>query len=233
MYKIMLIEDDAQLCELVKENLERYGYDVELPVHFSKIEEEFAQINPDLVLLDINLPYYDGYYLCRSFRQKSNVPILMISARSQEIEQIMAIELGADDFITKPFTFDMLHTKIKATLRRVYGEYSAKEENKNCAGPLCLDEKTLMLVYEGSGAELSKNEYKLMKKLMENQGTFVSREELIEEVWDAVTFVDDNTLTVNMTRIKQTLAKLGLSQVIKSKRGVGYMLEIPAGIEHG
>lgn len=232
MYKIMLIEDDAQLCELVKENLERYGYEVELPVHFSKIDEEFVKINPNLVLLDINLPYYDGYYLCRSFRQKSNVPILMISARSQEMEQIMAIELGADDFITKPFTFDMLHTKIKATLRRVYGEYSAKEENQNCAGALCLDEKTLMLEYEGLRAELSKNEYKLMKKLMENQGTFVSREELIEEVWDAVTFVDDNTLTVNITRIKQTLAKLGLTQVIKSKRGVGYMLEIPVGIEH-
>ncbi|WLR57244.1 response regulator transcription factor [Mesobacillus subterraneus] len=232
MYKIMLIEDDAQLCELVKENLERYGYEVELPVHFSKIDEEFAQINPDLVLLDINLPYYDGYYLCRSFRQRSTVPILMISARSQEMEQIMVIELGADDFITKPFTFDMLHTKIKATLRRVYGEYSAKEEDQHCTGSLCLDKKTLMLEYEGSRAELSKNEYKLMKKLMENKGTFVSREELIEEVWDAVTFVDDNTLTVNMTRIKQTLAKLGLSQVIKSKRGVGYMLETPEGNVH-
>lgn len=233
MYKILLIEDDSQLCELIRENLERYGYQVELPVHFSKIEEEFTNINPDLVLLDINLPYYDGYYLCRSFRQKSTVPILMISARSQEMEQIMALELGADDFITKPFTFDMLHTKVKATLRRVYGEYSAKEENKNCVGSLCLDEKTLMLEYEGSGAELSKNEYKLMKKLLEHHDTFVSREDLIEEVWDAVTFVDDNTLTVNMTRIKQTLAELGLNQVIKSKRGVGYMLQDPARIEHG
>ncbi|RSD29005.1 response regulator transcription factor [Mesobacillus subterraneus] len=226
MYKIMLVEDDPQLCELIKGNLERYGYQVELPVHIAKIEEEFAGIHPDLVLLDINLPYYDGYYLCRSFRQRSNVPILMISARSQEMEQIMAIELGADDFITKPFTFEMLHTKIKATLRRVYGEYSAKEEDKNCVGLLCLDEKTFELEYKGSSAELSKNEYKLMKKLIEHQGTFVSREALIEEVWDAVTFVDDNTLTVNMTRIKQTLAKLGLSQVIKSKRGVGYMLEM-------
>jgi DNA-binding response OmpR family regulator len=233
MYKILLIEDDPQLCELIQSNLERYGYGVELPVHFSKIEEEFTRINPDLVLLDINLPYYDGYYLCRSFRQKSTVPILMISARSQEMEQIMALELGADDFITKPFTFDMLHTKIKATLRRVYGEYSAKEENQNCVGSLCLDDKSLILEYEGSRVELSKNEYKLMKKLMEQHGTFVSREELIEEVWDAVTFVDDNTLTVNMTRIKQTLAELGLSQVIKSKRGVGYMLQNPARIEHG
>ena len=229
MYKIMLIEDDPQLSELIKENLERYGYAVVLPEHFSNIEEEFLKNNPDLVLLDINLPYYDGYYLCRSFRQKSTVPILMISARSQEMDQIMAIELGADDFITKPFTFDMLQSKVKATIRRVYGEYALKDERNICVGPLCLEEKTLSLEYQGMKVELSKNVYKLMKKLMENENSFVSREELIEEVWDSVTFVDDNTLTVNMTRIKQTLSELGLKDLIKSKRGVGYMLQYPAG----
>lgn len=229
MYKIMLIEDDPQLCDLIKENLERYGYAVVLPEHFSNIEEEFLKINPDLVLLDINLPYYDGYYLCRSFRQKSTIPILMISARSQEMDQIMAIELGADDFITKPFTFDMLQSKVKATIRRVYGEYAMKDERNICVGPLCLEEKTLSLKYQGLKVELSKNVFKLMKKLIENENSFVSREELIEEVWDSVTFVDDNTLTVNMTRIKQTLSEIGLKDLIKSKRGVGYMLQYPAG----
>jgi DNA-binding response OmpR family regulator len=229
MYNIMLIEDDPQLCGLIKENLERYGYNVALPEHFTTIEEEFVKINPDLVLLDINLPYYDGYYLCRSFRQKSTVPILMISARSQEMDQIMAIELGADDFITKPFTFDMLQSKVKATIRRVYGEYAIKEEKNTCAGPLCLDEKTMSLEYKDMKVELSKNVFKLLKKLMENVNSFVSREELIEEVWDSVTFVDDNTLTVNMTRIKQTLSELGLKNLIKSKRGVGYMLQDPKG----
>lgn len=232
MYKIMLIEDDHQLCGLIKENLERYGYEVVLPEHFTNIEEEFLTINPDLVLLDINLPYYDGYYLCRSFRQKSTVPILMISARSQEMDQIMAIELGADDFITKPFTFEMLQSKVKATLRRVYGEYAVKDAKSICVGSLCLDEKTMSLEHEGKRVELSKNVFKLLKKLMENENSFVSREELIEEVWDSVSFVDDNTLTVNMTRIKQTLTELGVKDLIKSKRGVGYMLQYPSGDLH-
>lgn len=225
MYRVMLIEDDLQLSGLMKENLERYGYSVTVPKQFANIVEEFREADPDIVLLDINLPYYDGYYLCRSFRQVSNVPILMISARSQEMDQIMAIELGADDYITKPFTFDMLQSKVKATIRRVYGEYAAKEEKLTSVGPLVLDDKNLSLGYRGKKAELSKNEYKLMKKLMENHGSFVSREELIEEVWDSLTFVDDNTLTVNITRIRQTLAELGMKDLIKSKRGVGYMLE--------
>nr|WP_205603809.1 response regulator transcription factor [Bacillus mesophilus] len=223
----MLIEDDPQLCELIKENLERYGYEVHLPIHFSKIEEEFAQLQPDLVLLDINLPYYDGYYLCRSFRKQSNVPILMVSARSHEVDQIMAIELGADDYITKPFTFEMLQSKVKATIRRVYGEYAAKETSTLCVGSLCIDAKTLTLTCGDHQVELSKNEYKLMKKLMEHHGEFLSREELIEEVWDSVTFVDDNTLTVNMTRIRHLLSELGTCFVIKSKRGVGYRLFEP------
>ncbi len=229
MYKVMLIEDDYQLCGLIKENLERYGYNVILPENFTNIEEEFLTINPDLVLLDINLPYYDGYYLCRSFRQKSTVPILMISARSQEMDQIMAIELGADDFITKPFTFEMLQSKVKATMRRVYGEYAVKDGKCVCVGSLCLDDKTMCLDYKGIKVELSKNVFKLLKKLMENENSFVSREELIEEVWDSVTFVDDNTLTVNVTRIKQILSELGLKDLIKSKRGVGYMLQYPSG----
>ncbi|AGK54506.1 response regulator transcription factor [Bacillus sp. 1NLA3E] len=224
MYKILLIEDDPQLCELIKENLEQYGYEVHLPDHFSNIEEKFAQVTPDLVLLDINLPYYDGYYLCRCFRKQSNVPILMMSARSHEMDQIMAIELGADDYITKPFTFEMLQSKLKATVRRVYGEYAVKETNTLCVGSLCIDAKSLTLTYGGNKVELSKNEYKLMKKLMEHNGEFVSREELIEEVWDSVTFIDDNTLTVNMTRIRHLLLELGGNHVVKSKRGVGYRL---------
>lgn len=227
MYKILLIEDDPQLCELMKDNLERYGYEVYLPNHFSEIEKTFAQLKPDIVLLDINLPYYDGYYLCRSFRKQSNVPILMISARSHEMDQIMAIELGADDYITKPFTFEILQSKVKATIRRVYGEYAVKDANTLCIHSLCLDAKTLTLTYGGRQVELSKNEYKLMKKLMEHHGDFVSREDLIEEVWDSVTFVDDNTLTVNMTRIRHLLSELGSTHLVKSKRGVGYRLFEP------
>jgi DNA-binding response OmpR family regulator len=150
-----------------------------------------------------------------------------MSARSHEMDQVMAIELGADDYITKPFTFEMLKSKVKATIRRVYGEYAVKETNTLCVGSLCIDAKTLTLTYGGNQVELSKNEYKLMKKLMEHDGEFVPREELIEEVWDSVTFVDDNTLTVNMTRIRHLLSELGTDHMVKSKRGVGYRLFEP------
>lgn len=226
MYKLMLIEDDLQLSKLIQENLERYGYLVYQPGDFRNIVEEFTRMKPDLVLLDINLPYYDGYFLCRSIRKLSNVPILMISARSQEVDQIIAIELGADDYITKPFTFEMLHSKVKATIRRVYGEYAQNENHYTNVGALSLDGQTLTLSYGQEKADLSKNEFKLLKKLMEQHGTFVSREELIEEVWDSITFIDDNTLTVNISRLKHILCKLGVNDVITSKRGVGYMFSM-------
>jgi DNA-binding response OmpR family regulator len=225
---MLLIEDDRQLSELIYSHLERYGYEIHKPREFQNILKEFTEIQPDLVLLDINLPYYDGYFLCRSIRQKSNVPIIMISARSAEMDQIMAMELGADDYITKPFTFDLLHSKVKATLRRVYGEYAGKDTSKLFAGSLCIDSHTLAVSFHNERIELSKNEYLLLRKMMENHHTYIPREALIEEVWDSITFVDDNTLTVNMTRIRQKLSSLGLQNVITSKRGVGYMLRVPA-----
>lgn len=228
MHKIMLIEDDRQLSELVGGHLKRYGYDIHQPGDFQNILKSFSEIQPKLVLLDINLPYYDGYFICRSIRQQSTVPIIIISARSGEMDQIMAMELGADDYITKPFTFDLLHSKVKATIRRVYGEYAGKESGWLAVGPLKIDSQALVVHYEGKRQELSKNEYILLKKLMEMPETYIRREVLIEEVWDALTFVDDNTLTVNMTRIKQKLSTLGLPNVITSKRGVGYMLSVPS-----
>lgn len=224
MYKLMLIEDDVPLSKLIQENLERYGYAVYQPTSFMNIVDEFRRIKPDLVLLDINLPYYDGFHISRSVRKQSNVPIIIISGRSQEVDQIMAIELGADDYITKPFTIDLLQSKIKATIRRSYGEYSTSASMNTCIGELCIDAKTLTLTYQEQKVELSKNEYKLLKKLMDHHGNFVAREELIEEVWDSVTFVDDNTLTVNISRIKHILSDLGFTDIIKNKRGVGYML---------
>ncbi|WP_456278668.1 response regulator transcription factor [Bacillus sp. AK128] len=227
MYKLMLVEDDIQLSRLMKDNLERYGYNVHQSENFLSIIDEFIKVQPDLVLLDINLPYYDGYHVCRSIRRQSKVPILIISARSQELDQIMALELGADDYLTKPFTFEMLQSKVKATIRRVYGEYASVEQADTSVGDMSIDPNNLTLAYQGKKVELSKNEYKLLKKLMDQPNVFVSREELIEEVWDSVHFVDDNTLTVNISRIKQLISELGLNGTIKSKRGVGYMLTSP------
>ncbi|MCG1022897.1 response regulator transcription factor [Sutcliffiella horikoshii] len=230
MHKIMLIEDDRQLSELVGNHLERYGYTIYKPNDFQHIMDSLLDVQPDLVLLDINLPYYDGYFLCRSIRQQSTVPIIIISARSTEMDQIMAMELGADDYITKPFTFDLLHAKVKATIRRVYGEYASADTGELSIEGLSLDSQTLAVQFKGNRQELSKNEYILLKKLMEEHNTYIPREALIETVWDSLTFVDDNTLTVNMTRIKQKLSSLGLPKVITSKRGVGYMLSVPSPI---
>ncbi|UOE95762.1 response regulator transcription factor [Alkalihalobacillus sp. LMS39] len=225
MYKLMVIEDDEELRSLTKESLERYGFDVYVQTDFKTILEDFQSLQPDLVLLDINLPYYDGYFLCRSIRAKSTVPIIMISARSADMDQIMAIELGADDYITKPFTLDILVSKVKATIRRVYGEYAKDETTILRHGDFYVDSAKLVMGYRERLIEVSKNECRLIVTFMKHQNQFVAREALIEEVWDDVTFVDDNTLTVNMSRIKQKLAELGLPNLIKSKRGVGYMMQ--------
>ena len=226
MYKIMLIEDDVQLSELTSDHLKRYGYEIYVPNDFQHILDEFTTIQPDLILLDINLPYYDGYFLCRSIRKKSNVPIIITSARSSEMDQVMAIELGADDYLTKPFTFEILHSKVKASIRRVYGEYADKETGVLCVQSLCVDSQAFAASYKGKDIDLSKNEYKLLRKLMEHHSAYVTREVLMEEVWDSHTFVDDNTLTVNITRIKQKLASIGLKDAISSKRNVGYLLNV-------
>ena len=225
MFNIFLIEDDKKLESMVKEYLERYGYKVHTVNKFNEIEEEFKIINPDLVLLDINLPYYDGFYLCRLFRKSSNVPIVVISARSDDMEQVMGIELGADDYIVKPFSYEILIAKIKASLRREYGEYANKSQDYLNIKGLILDESTFKMTYKGKEIDLSKNEFKLIKKLIENKDKVVSREELLETLWDDIAFVDDNTLTVNVTRIKQKLGNIGVENSIKTKRGVGYSFE--------
>lgn len=228
MYRLMLIEDDMKLSALVKEFIEKYGYEVYEQEDFNNIEKQFELLKPDLVILDINLPYYDGFYLCRAFRKKSKVPIIITSARSGEMDQVMAIELGADDYITKPFKFEILLSKIKSALRRTYGEYSLKESTELRIKGLCLDENSFKMSYKGKSVELSKNEYKLVKKIIENKNRIIEREELFSELWDDLTFVDDNTLTVNISRIKNKFLELGISDIIKNKRRVGYMFNYAA-----
>jgi len=225
MFKIMVIEDDKKLRELIADSLDKYGYSTYIVEDFLNIEASFTKEKPQLVLLDINLPYNDGFYYCRLFRRKSTIPIIIISARSGDLEQIMSIELGADDYVIKPFNIEVLRAKIKATLRRVYGEYSDIEDKTLMAGALILDEKSFKVSYLGKVEELSKNEFKLIKKLLEYKNTVLSREDLLSELWDDSSFVDDNTLTVNITRVKNKLKDLGLTEVIKTKRGAGYIFD--------
>lgn len=183
MYKIMIIEDDCSLANLIKESLEKYNYQVCIPKSLRNLEEEFKELKPDLVLLDINLPYYDGFYLCRTFRRESTVPVIFISARSSDMDQVMAMELGGDDYLVKPFSLEILIAKVKAALRRVYGEYSTANIAKTEVNSFCIDEEKFRIYYKGQSEELSKTEFKLMRILFYNRDKVVDRVELLEEMW--------------------------------------------------
>ncbi|MBU3175317.1 response regulator transcription factor [Clostridium estertheticum] len=218
MNKILVIEDDIKLSSFIKEFIEKYAYNVVLINDFNNIETEFFETKPDLILLDINLPYSDGFQLCRAFRRESDVPIIFISARSSEFEQIRGLEMGADDYIVKPFSFELLLAKIQAAFRRVRGEY-------NSSNGLLLNKKNFEISVNNNVLELSKKEFQLLNKLVLNEDVIVTREELLEELWDETFFVDDHTLTVNVTRLRNKLTMLGLGDVIKTKRGLGYIYQ--------
>ncbi|MDP4091365.1 MAG: response regulator transcription factor [Bacillota bacterium] len=227
MFNIMVIEDDKKLGRLIQESLERYGFPVFCIEDFKNIESSFEKLAPDLVILDITLPYYDGFYLCRVFRRKSKLPLLIISARNSSAEQLLGLELGADDYITKPFDIEILIAKVKAALRRAYGEYSDGVEEKRilCVKGLSLDEGSFRLSYKDMTAELSKNEIKILRKFLETPDKIISREELLTELWDDSAFVDDNTLTVNVTRVKRKLEQMGIENAVRTIRGVGYLFD--------
>lgn len=227
MPKIMIVEDDTQLRNQIKEVLESYHYEVYAIESFHNIEEQFIRIEPHLVLLDINLPYYDGNYYCRMFRKHSNIPIIITSARNSDMDQILSMELGADEYVVKPFHIQVLLAKVNALVRRLYGDYADTETNKDIIlHGITLDNAGFKISYQNKSEELSKNEFKLMKKFMQNANKVITREELLEEIWDESSFVDDNTLTVNVTRVKNKMANLGLDDVIKTKRGAGYLFDV-------
>lgn len=218
--KILLIEDDLKLIKYIKKYLTVYDYEVFIVEDFECIVETVDRIEPQLIILDINLPTLDGFYFLKRIRKNHTMPIIILSARSEEGEQIRGMELGADDYITKPFSVGILLAKINAVLRRAM-QYS--EENKIEDGKLVLLEDSLKLQYEHKTVELSKSEYKIIKLLMQNSGKLVSRDELFDVLTDYNRFVAENTLNVNISRIKSKLKELGLNHVITTKRGLGYV----------
>lgn len=227
MPKVFLVEDDLKLSTLIIEMLKKYNYVVDKVTDFKNVEKQFEQSGADIVLLDINLPYLDGFYFVRYIRRISTIPIIIISARNSSSEQVMGIEFGADDYITKPFDLELLIAKIRALLRRSQPAVNMADSVLR-AGDLELDTDKLTMKRGSQLVVLSKNEYKLIKKLMEKPGKVVLREELFEELWDDATFVEENTLSVNITRLKSRLEELGFSNPIRVKRGTGYYLDMEA-----
>ncbi|WMM24119.1 response regulator transcription factor [Tissierella sp. MB52-C2] len=225
MYKILVIEDDEKIVNLVKDRLERYGYIVSTVNDYSNIKNEFIKESPHLVLLDINLPNYDGFFWCREIRNISKVPIIFISARFSDMDQVMAIENGGDDYIIKPFSFDLLLAKVRGAIRRTYGEY-ADNSSKDIyeVEGVYLHKNQSIVEWQGEKIELSKKEFGLLYILISHLDEIVSREILLEELWDDIDFVDDNTLSVNITRLRKRLEDIGIIDAIQTKRGQGYSM---------
>lgn len=220
----MIVEDDPKINQLLQEQLEKYGFQTVNVVHFDRVMEVFTQSRPDLVLLDVNLPKFDGFYWCRQMRQESNCPILFISARESKMDQVMALENGADDYITKPFDYDVVLAKIRSQLRRAYGQYAPQEGERTVeVAGLKLFLERMELSMNDTKIELSKKEALLLEALMNQHPRVVSRERLLEKLWDEQ-FVDENTLNVYITRVRGKLKDLGVEGAVETVRGSGYRL---------
>ncbi|MDO5134499.1 MAG: response regulator transcription factor [Eubacteriales bacterium] len=222
MYRIMLVEDDESIGGVVKRHLESWGYEVERTEDFSQVLQEFVKKSPQLVLLDLKLPFYNGFHWCEEIRRISQVPIVFLSSAGDNMNMVMAMSRGADDFISKPFDLEVLTAKIQAILRRSY----------SFGGPSNLLERGGAVLNLGNGTlaagerslDLTKNELKLLQTLFQQGGKVVSRDTLMVKLWESDSFVDDNTLTVNMTRLRRKLEGIGLKDFILTKKGMGYMV---------
>lgn len=223
MYKIMIIEDDTEIASIIKNQIESWGNDVHCVKDFQAILTEFAEFDPHLVLIDIMLPFYNGYHWCSEIRRASNVPIIFISSASDNMNIVMAMNMGGDDFIAKPFDLNVLTAKVQALLRRTY-DLSGKTPVLEHRGAI-LNLNDTAMNYNGQKIELTKNEFKILQTLMENKGKVVSRNTLMVRLWDSDEYVEENTLTVNINRLRKKLSASGLEEFIKTKSGSGYIVE--------
>lgn len=219
--KIIIVEDHEPIRNELSILLKKYGYDIVVIENFETVVEDCLKENADLMLLDINLPLYDGYYICREIRSKSEIPIIVVTSRDSEIDELMSMNLGADDFITKPYNTQILLARIAAMLKR-----TQKEITENCVQyqGLKLELNNSTVIYRDQIIELSKNEMRILYTLLQSKGKIVSRDQLMETLWQSNEFIDDNTLTVNVNRVRKKLESAGLKDFIKTKRGQGYMI---------
>ena len=225
MYKILIVEDEMHIANALKNHFGKYGYDCHIIGDFEKVLDVFQDFQPHLVIMDINLPYFDGYYWSRKIRKVSNCPIIILSARMSELDQVYGIENGADDFITKPFLMDVVVAKINGQIRRVYGEYAQESQTHILKeGDTSLNLDTVRL-YTSDGEELlTVKELQLCRILLETFPNVVTRQQLLTSIWDEEAFVEENTLTVNIKRLRKKLEAINSSLEIITIRGIGYQL---------
>lgn len=222
MFRILIVEDDQKISEKVKKHLEKWGYEVACAADFTNVVQEFARFDPHLVLMDIGLPFYNGYYWCGEIRKSSQVPIIFISSAADNMNIVMAVNMGGDDFIAKPFDLEVLAAKVQAILRRTYSFQNQPSvlEYKD----VLLNLSDMSLSYQDKRLELTRNEFRIMQLLFENAGGVVSRESMMKRLWDDECFVDDNTLTVNMNRLRKKIEEAKIKVSIVTKKKVGYQL---------
>ncbi|MCS4461779.1 response regulator transcription factor, partial [Clostridium botulinum] len=220
--KILIIEDDEVIREELQNFLRKYGYEVNAPVEFNNIIQYVEKENASLILLDINLPEFDGYYICREIRKTSDVPIIIVTSRDSEVDELISMNLGADDFVTKPYNTEILLARITNILKRTYG--NLKTNNILNYKDFNLNLSNATLLYKDKSLELTKNEVKILSYLINNRGNIVKRDSLMEYLWKSDYFVDDSTLTVNINRLRKKLQEIGIENPIETRRGLGYIM---------
>lgn len=220
--KVYIVEDDPAIFQALQEGLQKWGLEAVGPEDFREVLTGFIEQKPHLVIMDIQLPVYDGFHWCREIRSVSKVPIIFLSSRDHPLDMVMAMQMGADDYVQKPFYSDVLIAKIQATLRRVYSYGEEVSDVKEWNGAV-IDLKRGLIRRDEKEVELTKNEFFILSVLVEAKDEIVSRDELIRKLWDDERFVNDNTLTVNVTRLRQKLAELDLGDAILTKKGLGYV----------
>ena len=223
MYRILIVEDDSTIAEALKRHLEGWDHETVIAEDFKNIMAEYTRVEPDLVLLDIGLPFYNGFYWCSQIRQVSDVPIIFISSASDNMNIVMAMNMGGDEFIEKPFDLHVVTAKVQAILRRAYSYRGSASlmEYRGCI--LNLADATV--TYQNRKTDLTKNEFKIFQCLLENAGKIVTRDEIIARLWESDAVIDENTLTVNVARLRKKLAQIGLEEAVVTKKGIGYMVE--------
>lgn len=223
MYRILIVEDDETIAAAIAGHITTWGWEAVRVADFHDVLGEFVRCDPQLVLMDITLPFYNGYYWCAELRKVSKVPVLFISSASDDLNIVMAVNMGGDDFLAKPFDLSVLSAKIRALLRRAY-DFAGASPLLEHAGAV-LNTADGIMTYQGRQASLTRNEHRILQLLLENKGAVVSRDAMMTRLWESDSYVDENTLTVNVTRLRRKLAELGLTDLIRTKKGAGYLVD--------